>query len=85
MERTRYHVPPELKAYELLSPGPVHTPSLNKKWWLGFCCAVLGVLLLLYLPVYHQLQTRIGEGFGDIVGMHSLCSLELFIIEFTVQ
>lgn len=65
----------ELKAYDVLIPGPTlinHAP-MNKKWWLGFCCAVLGVLLLLYLPVYHQLQTRIGEPLtSKVVGMHCL-------------
>lgn len=80
MERSRIlQFPADLKPYELRGLNQSqqqlqlhHVSVTSKKWWLGFCCAVLGVLLLLYVPVYHQLQTRIGETMpGDLVGMHS--------------
>ncbi|GLV40937.1 uncharacterized protein CBL_08511 [Carabus blaptoides fortunei] len=69
MERSRIlQFPADLKPYELRGLNQQHVPVTSKKWWLGFCCAVLGVLLLLYVPVYHQLQTRIGETIpGDLV------------------
>lgn len=61
----------ELKSYSVTRGSSVsHTSLMNKKWWLGFCFAVLGFLLLLYLPVYHELQTRIGETWEQTVGMH---------------
>lgn len=76
MGRSRsFHVPQDLKPYDVQSSASslVHTSVTNKKWWLGFCCAVLGILLLLYLPCYHQLQTRIGEALADdLVGTHCL-------------
>lgn len=69
MERNRLPPYTELEPYDVHNAIHIHHGSVSsKKWWLGFSCAVLGILLLLYLPVYHQLQTRIGETLpGELV------------------
>lgn len=71
MDGTRLPLYTELKPYDINSLVHHHGTVYSKKWWLGFCFGVLGILLLLYVPVYHQLQTRIGETLpGELVGMH---------------
>lgn len=81
MGRSRsFHMPQKLKPYDKQPLGPMlgHTSVANKKWWFGFSCAALGILLLMYMPVYHQLQTRIGENNAqelvtrELVGTHCL-------------
>lgn len=81
MERNRLPPYTELEPYDVHNAIHIHHGSVSsKKWWLGFSCAVLGILLLLYLPVYHQLQTRIGETLpGELVGMHLLEALSIYL------